>query len=907
MGSIFLLLLPFLLSLNGHSVNCERPRAVNIGAVLTFDSVIGAVAKVAIETAVDDINANPKILGGTRLNLVMENSNCNAFLGSIGALRLLEKDAVAIIGPQSSTVAHTISFVANGLQIPLVSFAATDPTLSSLQFPYFFRTTQSDFYQMAAMADVIDYYGWKEVITVFVDDDYGWNGVSTLGDALAKKLSKIVYKVALPVGASYSTISESLNRSKLIGPRVYVVHANPDSGLLIFSIAQHLQMMTDEYVWLATDSLSTSLDSTETPGNNLLNLQGVISFRQYIPDSGPRKAFVSRWNELRKKGRVSYRLNTYGFYAYDTVWAVAHAINKLLNDSDNITFSPNNNLQDVKGKLQLGKLKTFDNGQLLLQKLLLSNFTGISGPIQFDIDRNLIRGVYEVINIGHSVIHSIGYWSTHSGLSVSVPSVLNTNVPRNFSENQSLHGSIWPGGRSLKPRGYVLASRERPLKIGVPYRASYVEFVTETGETHEVKGYSIDVFKAALALVPYDIPYQFVPFGDGHSNPSYDQLVYNVANNVFDAAVGDIAIVTNRTRLVDFTQPYIATGLVIIAPIGNKKSSTWVFLRPFTGRMWCVTGAFFVMIGFVIWVLEHRVNKDFRGPPKRQCVTMLLFSFSTLFNSQQEDTVSTLGRMVMMVWLFLLMVITSSYTASLTSFLTVQQLSSPIKGIDSLIATNQPIGYQIGSFARSYLIDSLNIRQSRLVSLGSPEAYEAALQLGPKNGGVAAIVDELPYVELFLAKTSGFGIVGKMFTKSGWGFAFPRDYPLAVDLSTAILRLSENGQLQRIHDKWLCKESCIKHGDSDSGPNQLHITSFWGLFLVCGLVTITALIIFLLKTIQQFVRFKRKHRDPSSTNQYSSERGSGVINNFFKFIDEKEEAIKNMFRQHESSSDPQVS
>lgn len=124
----------------------------------------------------------------------------------------------------------------------------------------------------------------------------------------------------------------------------------------------------------------------------------------------------------------------------------------------------------------------------------------------------------------------------------------------------------------------------------------------------------------------------------------------------------------------------------------------------------------------------------------------------------------------MVVWLFILMVITSSYTASLTSILTVQQLSSPITGIDSLIASNWPIGYQVGSFAYGYLTESLYIPQSRLFPLGNPEAYERALLQGPFNGGVAAIIDELPYVELFLSKHSEFGIVGQPFTRSGWGF-----------------------------------------------------------------------------------------------------------------------------------------
>lgn len=126
--------------------------------------------------------------------------------------------------------------------------------------------------------------------------------------------------------------------------------------------------------------------------------------------------------------------------------------------------------------------------------------------------------------------------------------------------------------------------------------------------------------------------------------------------------------------------------------------------------------------------------------------------------------------MVMVVWLFLLMVITSSYTASLTSILTVQQLSSPITGIDSLVASHLPIGYQRGSFAHTYLAESLYIPRSRLIPLGSENEYDEALRLGPHNGGVAAIVDELPYIELFLSDHADFGIVGQPFTRSGWGF-----------------------------------------------------------------------------------------------------------------------------------------
>lgn len=124
----------------------------------------------------------------------------------------------------------------------------------------------------------------------------------------------------------------------------------------------------------------------------------------------------------------------------------------------------------------------------------------------------------------------------------------------------------------------------------------------------------------------------------------------------------------------------------------------------------------------------------------------------------------------MVVWLFLLLVITSSYTASLSSILTVQKLSTSITGIDGLISSGLPIGYQVGSFAYSYMCDSMSVHPSRLISLSSPEEYESAMRRGPANGGVAAVVDEIPYVELFLSKRSDFGIVGQPFSRSGWGF-----------------------------------------------------------------------------------------------------------------------------------------
>ncbi|KAI9075305.1 hypothetical protein K1719_042710 [Acacia pycnantha] len=792
---------------------CQRPASVNIGAVFTFDSVIGKVAKVAVKMAVDDVNADPQVLNGTKLNLIMEDASCNVFLGSIGAFRALEQGVAAIIGPQSSSIAHAISQITDGLQVPQVSYAATDPTLSSLQFPFFFRSIPSDSEQMAAVADLIEFYGWKEVISVYLDDDYGRNGISSLDDELEKRRIRMPHKLPISIKFDLNEITNLLNHSKVFGPRVYVVHVNPDPRLRIFSIAYKLKMMSSEFVWLATDSLSATLDSF-TPQNHssLSVVQGVVALRPHIPDSPQKRSFVSQWTKMQNESTASIGLNHYGFFAYDTIWTVAHSIDKFIEIHKNITFSVNNNsglLNIEAADMLLDKLKLFTGGSDLINILLQSNYTGVSGRFQFSPDRNIVSSGYEIINIYQTEITRVGYWSNDSGLSVAPPETLKKKGHGRVPQDQKLNKITWPGGMTGRPRGWVIADHARPLRIGVPKRASFVEFVTELPGSHQIQGYCIDIFKKALEFVPYDVPYVFMPFGNGQSNPNYDALVNMVADNVFDAVVGDITIVTNRTRVADFSQPFAST-------------------------------ASFIVIGVVIWILEHRINDDFRGPPKRQIVTMCMFSFSTLFKTNQENTVSTLSRMVMIVWLFLLMVITASYTANLTSILTVEQLSSPITGIDSLIATNWPIGYQVGSFAFNYLRQNFNVPKSRLVALGNPEEYARALQLGPSRGGVAAIVDELPYIELFLSTQTDFGIIGQQFSKSSWGFAFQRESPLAFDMSTAILKLSEDGELRRIRERWFCKMGCPEERKSDSEPNRLHLTSFWGLYLTCGVVTLAS-------------------------------------------------------------------
>lgn len=899
-GILSFLSLFFGLFSSGNGVNVtSRPAVVNIGAIFTFDSTIGRVAKIAINEAVKDVNANSSILRGTKLAVKMTNSNCSGFVGMVQALQFMETDIIAMIGPQSSVVAHTISHVANELQVPLLSFAATDPTLNSLQYPFFVRTTQSDLYQMAAIAEVVEYYGWKSVIAIFIDNDNGRNGVSALGDKLAERRCRISFKAGIPPDSVVGRdgILDILVKVALLESRVVVLHTDPALGFEVFSVAKYMGMMGNGYVWIATDWLSSVLDSASPlPSDKMDTLQGVLVLRQHTPDSDRKRAFTSRWNKL---AGGSVGLNSYGLYAYDSVWLLAHAIDAFFDQGGVISFSNDSRLSSKENSnLHLDSMNIFNGGRVLLNNILQSDLVGLTGHIMFNSERSLILPAYDVINVLGTGFRRVGYWSNYSGLSAVPPEALNEKPPNHSNENHKLYSVIWPGETLSTPRGWVFPNNGKPLKIGVPIRVSFKEFISQDRGTGTFKGFCIDVFVAAVNLLPYPVLYQFVPYGDGKRNPSYTTLVNLITAGEFDAVVGDIAIVTNRTKILDFTQPYAASGLVVVAPFKKLNTGAWAFLRPFSPSMWLVTSCFFLLVGIVVWILEHRINDEFRGPPKRQLITVLWFSLSTLFFAHRETTVSTLGRFVLLVWLFVVLIINSSYTASLTSILTVQQLFSHVKGIESLKESNEPIGYQVGSFAEYYLSEELGIDKSRLVELGSPAEYARALERGPKKGGVAAVVDELPYVESFLASQCKFWIVGREFTKSGWGFAFPRDSPLAVDMSTAILELSENGDLQRIHDKWLMQSSCSSD-PSEIESDRLHLKSFWGLFLICGLVCVVALFIYFLQIIRQLS--DTKPEEAVSTCQGSSR--TGRLQKLLSLMDEKEDQSRSKKRRRMDGSE----
>ena len=124
----------------------------------------------------------------------------------------------------------------------------------------------------------------------------------------------------------------------------------------------------------------------------------------------------------------------------------------------------------------------------------------------------------------------------------------------------------------------------------------------------------------------------------------------------------------------------------------------------------------------------------------------------------------------MIVWIFVVLILTQSYTASLTSLLTVQKLQPTVTDVKQLIARKENVGYIDGSFVPGILKD-LGFEENQLKIYKSPEQCDELFSRKKGDGGIAAAFDELPYLKVLLTKyCSKYTKVEPTFKTGGFGF-----------------------------------------------------------------------------------------------------------------------------------------
>ncbi|GKC62131.1 extracellular solute-binding protein 3 [Tanacetum coccineum] len=190
------------------------------------------------------------------------------------------------------------------------------------------------------------------------------------------------------------------------------------------------------------------------------------------------------------------------------------------------------------------------------------------------------------------------------------------------------------------------------------------------------------------------------------------------------------------------------------------------------------------------------------------------------------------SKVVFVMWLSMLFMVLQIFTATLSSWLTLDQLRPPLSKLEH-------VGYPGGSFVRELIIDKYNISATSLYALYTDEDYKNALS----NGTVDVIFDELPYIDLFISKYGPEYIkFGPINQAPGIAFPFPLGSPILQIFSRAVLNVTESDIMTEMKKKYLGLHDPVISQPNQAHPQSLDVQSFTGIFVFMGIVIIAAII-----------------------------------------------------------------
>ena len=306
-------------------------------------------------------------------------------------------------------------------------------------------------------------------------------------------------------------------------------------------------------------------------------------------------------------------------------------------------------------------------------------------------------------------------------------------------------------------------------------------------------GFSIDLWNALARRL--DVKFSLAELGPR----SHVEQLQAVQRGDADVAVSAIAMTADRERLVDFSMPYFDSGLQIIVRIQNDNSfmaTVGSLLSSTTGLILLAAFAVVVLLAHVLWLVERRGNPRFQRGYLRGIVEGMWGVTLIIATGEHgdRDAPGVVKRLTVASMWLLGVVLIAQFTATITSVLTVQQLTSTIRGPGDLP------GKTIGTVPGSIAADYLHRQGIPFVDVVDADAgYDLLVR-----GKVQAIVFEAPTLQ-YWAAVRGQGVlqvVGPVFRPEKYGIAVTSGSPLRKRINEALERMYADGSYEDIYRQW---------------------------------------------------------------------------------------------------------
>merc|ERR1719228_1083659 len=335
------------------------------------------------------------------------------------------------------------------------------------------------------------------------------------------------------------------------------------------------------------------------------------------------------------------------------------------------------------------------------------------------------------------------------------------------------------------------------------------------------EGFCIELIKELAKEVKFKYEFYLVEGGGYGSfkNGRWTGMIADLRSRKADLAVIDMSITAIRQTAVDFTMPYMNTGVGILfkkdKPAPNNLFS---FLQPLSLDVWIYMTTAYLGVSITMFLLARLTPFEWENP--HPCVEEPeeLENELTLHNCfwhnwgslmQQGSDIAPKAistRMVAGMWWFFTLIMISSYTANLAAFLTSSKMASPINSAEDLAKqTKIKYGtYCCGSTKNFFASSTIPTYQkiNAFMEGAKPNVYAKSNSEGldrvRKEDGMYAFFMEAAAIEYHIERFCDLKQLGGLLDSKGYGIALPKDSPYTGAISQGVIKLIETGVLANL-------------------------------------------------------------------------------------------------------------
>ncbi|XP_059773533.1 glutamate receptor 1 isoform X2 [Balaenoptera ricei] len=613
------------------------------------------------------------------------------------------------------------------------------------------------------------------------------------------------------------------------------------------------------YILANLGFMDIDLNKFKESGANVTGFQ-LVNYTDTIPAK-----IMQQWknSDARDHTRVDWKRPKYtSALTYDGVKVMAEAFQSLRRQRIDISRRGN------AGDCLANPAVPWGQGIDIQRALQQVRFEGLTGNVQFNEKGRRTNYTLHVIEMRHDGIRKIGYWNEDDKF---VPAATDAQAGGDNS--------------SVQNRTYIVTTILEDPYVMLKKNANQFE------GNDRYEGYCVELAAEIAKHVGYSYRLEIVSDGKyGARDPdtkAWNGMVGELVYGRADVAVAPLTITLVREEVIDFSKPFMSLGISIMIKKPQKsKPGVFSFLDPLAYEIWmCIVFAY-IGVSVVLFLVsrfspyewhseEFEEGRDQTTSDQSNefgIFNSLWFSLGAFMQQGCDISPRSLsGRIVGGVWWFFTLIIISSYTANLAAFLTVERMVSPIESAEDL-AKQTEIAYgtlEAGSTKEFFRRSKIAVFEKMWTYMKSAEpsvfvrtTEEGMIRVRKSKGKYAYLLESTMNEYIEQRKPCDTMKVGGNLDSKGYGIATPKGSALRGPVNLAVLKLSEQGVLDKLKSKWWYdKGEC---GSKDSGSKDktsaLSLSNVAGVFYILigglGLAMLVALIEFCYKSRSESKRMK---------------------------------------------------